>query len=285
MARGPPSSPSMRISLPLGRNHASLVGSALHDTCTGETSKDFAAAGASTPARGSRRDLAVSASQGTGALTRTREDFKHGPATKPGCASASPSSSSTTTTARRWRSSSIHPARTARCSSAPAIPATRSSLSLLGRGRAVRQGHRRPEDRRSPSPQGDLFGELSLLDEGSRTATARRRSRHGELLDARPRRPALLFKKRPDAALDMLAAMGGDDPQGRRAAAHARVAQRQRGDRGDAHACSASPTGSPSSRGSITFLVIHVAGSSRSGSASTRSASACRVRPVSRSVC
>ena len=43
-----------------------------------------------------------------------------------------------------------------------------------------------------------------------------------------------LFRKRPDAALDMLAAMGADDAQGERAAARARRQERQRGGRGGA---------------------------------------------------
>jgi len=54
---------------------------------------------------------------------------------------------------------------------------------------------------------GDFFGELSLLDGGSRTASATgTESSHLLVLD----RDDLLqlFRKRPDAALDMLAAMG-----------------------------------------------------------------------------
>ena len=57
------------------------------------------------------------------------------------------------------------------------------------------------------STSGDFFGELSLLDEGSRTATATAvESTNLFVLD----RDDLLqlFRKRPDAALDMLAAMG-----------------------------------------------------------------------------
>ena len=54
---------------------------------------------------------------------------------------------------------------------------------------------------------GDFFGELSLLDGGSRTATATAlEATHLFVLD---REDLLqLFKKRPEAALDMLAAMG-----------------------------------------------------------------------------
>ncbi|HEX5062250.1 MAG TPA: DUF1003 domain-containing protein [Kofleriaceae bacterium] len=54
---------------------------------------------------------------------------------------------------------------------------------------------------------GDFFGELSLLDEGSRTATAT--AVEGTNLFVLDRDDLLqLFRKRPDAALDMLAAMG-----------------------------------------------------------------------------
>jgi uncharacterized membrane protein len=54
---------------------------------------------------------------------------------------------------------------------------------------------------------GDFFGELSLLDSGSRTATAR--VAEATTLLVLDREDLLqLFRKRPDAALDMLAAMG-----------------------------------------------------------------------------
>jgi uncharacterized membrane protein len=54
---------------------------------------------------------------------------------------------------------------------------------------------------------GDFFGELSLLDGGSRTATAiADESTHLFVLDRDDL--LLLFRKRPEAALDMLAAMG-----------------------------------------------------------------------------
>ena len=56
------------------------------------------------------------------------------------------------------------------------------------------------------SEAGDLFGELSLLDSGPRTATAVALS-ETELLVLDRDDLLLLFEKRPDAALNMLAAM------------------------------------------------------------------------------
>jgi len=57
------------------------------------------------------------------------------------------------------------------------------------------------------SQPGDFFGELSLLDGGSRTASAR--AVEQTLLLVLDREDLLqLFRKRPDAALDMLAVMG-----------------------------------------------------------------------------
>jgi uncharacterized membrane protein len=54
---------------------------------------------------------------------------------------------------------------------------------------------------------GEFFGELSLLDGGSRTATAQI-IEAGTLLMVDREDLQQLFRKRPDAALDMLAAMG-----------------------------------------------------------------------------
>ncbi|MBV8761383.1 MAG: DUF1003 domain-containing protein, partial [Deltaproteobacteria bacterium] len=54
---------------------------------------------------------------------------------------------------------------------------------------------------------GEFFGELSLLDGGSRTATAQA-TEAGTLFMVDREDLQQLFRKRPDAALDMLAAMG-----------------------------------------------------------------------------
>jgi CRP-like cAMP-binding protein len=56
--------------------------------------------------------------------------------------------------------------------------------------------------------EGELFGELSLLDSGPRTATAVVLT-NAELLVLDREDLLLLFQKRPDAALHMLAAMSG----------------------------------------------------------------------------
>lgn len=55
---------------------------------------------------------------------------------------------------------------------------------------------------------GDFFGELSLLDGGSRTATAKVLE-DSQLLVLDREDLLQLFRKRPDAALDMLAVLGG----------------------------------------------------------------------------
>src|SRR5258707_9064185 len=57
------------------------------------------------------------------------------------------------------------------------------------------------------SEPGEFFGELSLLDGGSRTATGNV-VEEGTLLVLDREDLQQLFRKRPDAALDMLAAMG-----------------------------------------------------------------------------
>ena len=55
--------------------------------------------------------------------------------------------------------------------------------------------------------QGDLFGELSMLDSGPRTATALALE-DTELICLNRDNLLLFFQKKPDAALDMIAAMG-----------------------------------------------------------------------------
>jgi CRP/FNR family transcriptional regulator, cyclic AMP receptor protein len=105
---------------------------------------------------------------------------------------------------------------------------------------------------------GEFFGELSLLDGGSRTATAIVIDA-GELLIVDREDLQQLFRKRPDAALDMLAAMGR---MTRRANAllQARVSrnvnEQAEHDRGNVVMRTADWVASFS--GSITFLVMHV---------------------------
>jgi uncharacterized membrane protein len=57
------------------------------------------------------------------------------------------------------------------------------------------------------SGPGDVFGELSMLDQGARTATATALE-DSELLELDRDDLLLLFRKRPEAALGLLAAMG-----------------------------------------------------------------------------
>jgi uncharacterized membrane protein len=105
---------------------------------------------------------------------------------------------------------------------------------------------------------GEFFGELSLLDGGSRTASAVG-VETTKLLVLDRDDLLQLFRKRPDSALDMLAAMGG---MTRRANALLRervvrnVNEEAQGERGSIVLRVADWVANFS--GSITFLVLHV---------------------------
>lgn len=105
---------------------------------------------------------------------------------------------------------------------------------------------------------GEFFGELSLLDGGSRTATGCALSA-GELWILDREDLQQLFRKRPDAALDMLAAMGRMTRKAN-ALLQARVSrnvnEEVQVDRGNLVMRTADLVADFS--GSITFLVIHV---------------------------
>ena len=104
----------------------------------------------------------------------------------------------------------------------------------------------------------DHFGELSLLDGGSRTASAKATERT-ELCTLDRDDLLTLFKKRPEAALDMLAAVGGMT-RNANALLRARVAKNVNEeiqiDRGGIVLRVADWVANFS--GSITFLVVHV---------------------------
>src|SRR5205085_1075823 len=104
----------------------------------------------------------------------------------------------------------------------------------------------------------DHFGELSLLDGGSRTASAKATERT-ELVSLDREDLLMLFKKRPEAALDMLAAVGGMTRKAN-ALLRQRVAKNVNEqveiDRGNIIMRVADAVANFS--GSITFLVLHV---------------------------
>ncbi|MBL0215474.1 MAG: DUF1003 domain-containing protein [Myxococcales bacterium] len=104
----------------------------------------------------------------------------------------------------------------------------------------------------------DHFGELSLLDGGSRTASAKATERT-EVYTLDREDLLMLFKKRPEAALDMLAAMGGMTRKAN-ALLRARVAknvnEEVEHDRGGIVLRVADWVANFS--GSITFLVLHL---------------------------
>jgi len=104
----------------------------------------------------------------------------------------------------------------------------------------------------------DHFGELSLLDGGSRTASAKATERT-EVCTLDREDLLMLFKKRPEAALDMLAAVGGMT-RNANALLRARVAKNVNEevevDRGGIVMRVADAVANFS--GSITFLVLHV---------------------------
>lgn len=104
---------------------------------------------------------------------------------------------------------------------------------------------------------GEFFGELSLLDGGSRTATGCATA-EGELWVLDREDLQQLFRKRPDAALDMLAAMGRMTRKAN-ALLQARVSRNVNEevevDRGNLVMRTADWVANFS--GSITFLVVH----------------------------
>ena len=189
-----------------GRSAPSRAGSALHHSCTGETGK-VARPGPARPPVGSRRDLAVERESGRMCPPRAREDFKMA------CDETLLRELQAFPAARR------RPPRRAGGARRPGLPRTAGALPRRrprrvalrrrrGRGGAVHRGQPRPEDPVLAVPaRGDLFGELALLDEGSRTATARR-ARRRSCIVVEPRRPAdASCSRSPDAAMDLLAAM------------------------------------------------------------------------------
>jgi CRP/FNR family cyclic AMP-dependent transcriptional regulator len=105
---------------------------------------------------------------------------------------------------------------------------------------------------------GEFFGELSLLDGGSRTATGCA-TEQGELWVLDQEDLQQLFRKRPDAALDMLAAMGRMTRKAN-ALLMSRVSRNVNEevevDRGNIVMRTADWVANFS--GSITFLVVHV---------------------------
>jgi len=105
---------------------------------------------------------------------------------------------------------------------------------------------------------GEFFGELSLFDGGSRTATGSVLD-DGVLLELNRDDLLQLFRKRPDAALDMLAAMGRMTRKAN-ALLQARVSRNVNDevqiDRGNIVMRAADWVANIS--GSITFLVVHV---------------------------
>jgi uncharacterized membrane protein len=105
---------------------------------------------------------------------------------------------------------------------------------------------------------GEFFGELSLLDGGSRTATAQV-SEAGVLYVLDREDLQQLFRKRPDAALDMLAAMGRMTRKANsllQARVSRNVNEQAEEERGNIVLRVADWVANFS--GSITFLVLHV---------------------------
>ncbi|HTJ41501.1 MAG TPA: DUF1003 domain-containing protein [Kofleriaceae bacterium] len=110
------------------------------------------------------------------------------------------------------------------------------------------------------SRQGDVFGELAMLDEGPRTASALATD-DAELLELDRDDILLLVTKKPEAALHMLGAMGAmtrkaDMLLRTRVAKNANEAIEQQADRGGIVLRVADSVAAFS--GSISFLVLHV---------------------------